>query len=192
MFWNKKSDKEDQEAEETNQQDNQSSDGKVSEQPVELTPVTETDAEEAKLLLQEILNAMEYITTAVLKGIDAENNRIELEITGEEDWGKIIGRNGATLDALQHLCMIICSRKAKKRIRISLDANDYRKRREDALRQSAENTIIRVQETKQEITLEPMNPAERRIVHMVVAESGGVKSDSTGQEPYRKVVISPA
>ncbi|MFA5927836.1 MAG: R3H domain-containing nucleic acid-binding protein [Candidatus Margulisiibacteriota bacterium] len=182
MFWNKK-------AEVAEEQQNILKDRK-DEAMVENAPLTQDDAEEAKAYLQEILNAMEYITSVVIRGVNKEENQINLEITGDEDLGKIIGKNGATLDALQYLSTIITSRKLKKRVRVIVDANMYRKRKEEKLVQEVTNSIQSVQATGKEISMEAMNPAERRQVHQMVAEHPDLVSLSAGEAPFRRVVIS--
>lgn len=186
MFWGKKSE---EDVENTSKETVQNA--VVTDRVVrELVPVTEDDGQVAKKILQEVMNAMEYITSIVVNNIDHENCQVNLEITGE-DLGKIIGREGATLDALQLLVVLMFAKQEGRRIRITVDANDYRKRKEDSLLESARDTIARVKETGQEIMLEAMSPAERRKVHLMTEDYPEVSTYSTGEGQFRRLVIAP-
>ena len=107
-----------------------------------------------------------------------------------EDASLIIGRRGETMDAIQYLCTLVGSRCDENYCKISLDVANYRKKRENTLRALAAKEAAKVKKTKYSQTLEPMNPYERRIVHSAVQEIEGVKSESIGVEPNRRVVIS--
>ena len=188
MFWGKKSEEDPINTVDEGEQGNIIE--KRGSAPYELIPVTEADATVAKKILQEVMNAMEYITSIVVRSIDHENCQVNLEITGE-DLGKIIGREGATLDALQLLVVLMFAKQEGKRIRITVDANDYRKRKEDALLESAKGVIARVQETGKEIMLEPMSPSERRKIHLMTEKYPEVRTFSTGEGQFRRLVIAP-
>ncbi len=107
-----------------------------------------------------------------------------------EDASLLIGRRGETMDAVQYLCTLIGSRSDADYCKVSLDVANYRSKREKALRALAAKEAAKVKKTKYSQTLEPMNPYERRIVHSAVQEIEGVKSESIGVEPNRRVVIS--
>ncbi len=107
-----------------------------------------------------------------------------------EDASLIIGRRGETMDAIQYLCTLVGSRCDENYCKISLDVANYRKKRENTLRALAAKEAAKVKKTRYSQTLEPMNPYERRIVHSAVQEIEGVKSESIGVEPNRRVVIS--
>ncbi len=112
-----------------------------------------------------------------------------LDIVGEK-LGIVIGRRGETLDSLQYLAILASNRHDEPYCRITVDCNGYRDKREETLKSLAERTANKVLRQGRRVTLEPMNPYERRIIHSKVAEIEGVYSNSIGEEPYRKVVIS--
>ena len=144
-----------------------------------------------------IQRATKYLTS-VLTALGTENFTIEpvrkgdmviLNIVGD-NLGVVIGRRGETLDALQYLTILAGNRGEDNYCRISIDCCDYREKRREALETLAAKTARKVLKTGRRVTLEPMNPYERRIIHSKVAEIEGVTSRSTGEEPYRKVMIS--
>ena len=118
-----------------------------------------------------------------------KGDMVILNIVGD-NLGVVIGRRGETLDALQYLTILAGNRGEDNYCRISIDCCDYREKRREALETLAAKTARKVLKTGRRITLEPMNPYERRIIHSKVAEIEGVTSRSTGEEPYRKVMIS--
>ncbi len=134
----------------------------------------------------------------VLTALGVENFKVNiiekeditiLDIVGEK-LGIVIGRRGETLDSLQYLAILASNRHDEPYCRITVDCNGYRDKREETLKSLAERTANKVLRQGRRITLEPMNPYERRIIHSKVAEIEGVYSNSIGEEPYRKVVIS--
>ena len=144
-----------------------------------------------------IQRATKYLTS-VLTALGTENFSIQpvrkgdmviLNIVGD-NLGVVIGRRGETLDALQYLTILAGNRGEDNYCRISIDCCDYREKRREALETLAAKTARKVLKTGRRVTLEPMNPYERRIIHSKVADIDGVTSRSTGEEPYRKVVIS--
>lgn len=157
-----------------------------------------TSPEDAAILESEkVKSAVRYLTK-VLSALGAENFRIEtalnggtvfLDIVGEK-LGVVIGRRGETLDALQYLTILASNKTEESYCRISVDCNGYRAKRKETLEQLAEKISYRVLKQGRRITLEPMNPYERRIIHSKVMEIEGVYSNSIGEEPFRKVVIS--
>ena len=174
------------------------------EQPVDEYEEEQTAAPEAAeadddtiLNCAKIQRATKYLTQ-VLKALGTESFTIEpirkgdmviLNIVGE-NLGVVIGRRGETLDALQYLTILAGNRGEDNYCRISIDCCDYREKRREALETLAAKTARKVLKTGRRVTLEPMNPYERRIIHSKVAEIDGVTSRSTGEEPYRKVMIS--
>ncbi len=168
-----------------------------SEEKAEERPA-EASASEADLLESDkVKSAVRYLTK-VLTALGAENFRIDTVLNGEtvfldivgEKLGVVIGRRGETLDALQYLTILASNKTEDSYCRISVDCNGYRAKRRETLEQLAEKTAYRVLKQGRRITLEPMNPYERRIIHSKVAEIEGVYSNSVGDEPFRKVVIS--
>lgn len=120
---------------------------------------------------------------------DQKGDLVVLDIKGD-NLGVIIGRRGETLDALQYLAILAGNKGEESYYRISVDCCGYREKRRDALETLAYKTAKKVLKTGRRITLEPMNPYERRIIHSKISELEGVTSRSVGDEPFRKVVIS--
>ena len=113
-----------------------------------------------------------------------------LDVNGD-DLGLLIGRRGTTLAALQYMINLMVSRKMGSRVLISLDIEQYRRRREDSLTSLAQRMADRVRKSGRSLTLEPMPAGERRIVHLVLAEDSAVTTGSVGEGDGRKVVIYP-
>jgi spoIIIJ-associated protein len=109
----------------------------------------------------------------------------------EEDMSLLIGRHGQTLEAIQELTRMVVGRRLDQRVRVIVDVEDYRKRREARLEEHARELAERVRETGREEELEPMNSYERKLVHDAVADVDGVETESRGVDPERYVVIRP-
>lgn len=107
-----------------------------------------------------------------------------------KDLGILIGRRGDTLDALQFLCNLAVNRLLKNKVKIVLDVEGYRRRREQTLINLARRLSARVKETGKKVVLEPMNPQERRVIHTALQNDSEILTFSEGQEPNRKVVIA--
>jgi len=139
--------------------------------------------------LKKILAALGVKDFAV--NVKSEGENVVLDVTGD-DLGIIIGRRGETLDSLQYLAILANNRggDSGSHPRVIVDCNGYREKRADALQTLAVRTANKVLKQGRRVTLEPMNPYERRIIHSKVAEISGVFSNSIGEEPFRKVVIS--
>lgn len=105
--------------------------------------------------------------------------------------GLLIGRRGATLDALQELVRCATQRRTERRSHVRIDVEGYRERQLEKLRDKCRDAIAQVRETHESVRLEPMDPYERKMMHDLVAKSSGVVSSSEGSEPRRRVVISP-
>ena len=120
--------------------------------------------------------------------IKDENNTYKVELLGD-DLGYLIGRRGDTLDALQHLANYTINRGVEGHIRINVDAEDYRQKREDSLRRYARKKAQQVLKNRRRTTLEPMNAYERHVIHAALQDMENVTTHSTGTEPNRRVVI---
>ncbi len=142
----------------------------------------------ARSLLEELLQAMNLEATITVQPSEAGTCR--LEMTGPEV-AALIGRQGSTLGALQYLLSLIVSRRTGEKVRLILDAENYRGRREDVLRDTALTWAEKVKESGQECVLDPMSAVDRRIVHTALADDPDVYTYSEGEEPERCVVISP-
>ena len=132
---------------------------------------------------------MEHMgSTAVPHAWKTEGNNYTVELVGE-DLGYLIGRRGDTLDALQHLANYSINRGVEGHIRISVDAEEYREKREDSLRRYARKKAQQVLKARRRTTLEPMNAYERHVIHAALQDMENVTTHSTGTEPNRRVVI---
>lgn len=120
--------------------------------------------------------------------ITQEEGQMTIRLTGE-DIGIIIGRRGETLDALQYLLSLVINRKISGYTRVILDVADYRQKREETLVRLANRVAEKVMRSRKNLTLEPMNPYERRIIHSTLQNHKYVDTQSIGEEPNRKVVI---
>ena len=125
---------------------------------------------------------------AVPHAVKGEDHTYHVELVGE-DLGYLIGRRGDTLDAIQHLCNYSVNRGVEGHIRINVDAEDYRAKREDSLRKYARKKAQQVLKVRRRTTLEPMNAYERHVIHATLQEMDNITTYSTGTEPNRRVVI---
>ncbi len=125
---------------------------------------------------------------AVPHAAKAGDNTYHVELEGE-DLGFLIGRRGDTLDAIQHLCNYAINRGVEGHVRINVDAEDYRAKREDSLRKYARKKAQQVLKVRRRTTLEPMNAYERHVIHATLQEMDNITTHSTGTEPNRRVVI---
>jgi len=146
------------------------------------------------------VQAKEYITS-ILKGMGVEEVDIEaneddesvyVQINCGNDYGFIIGRRGETLDSIQYLTRLVINKGNDGYKRVSINAGNYREKREDTLRELAKKNAARVKKYGRSVCLDPMNPYERRIIHTAIQEIEGVDSHSVGSESDRKVVITLA
>ena len=118
--------------------------------------------------------------------VNDENIYVDIE---GKDAGSIIGKRGQTLDAIQYLTSLVVNKNSENYIRVILDAENYRSRREKTLQQLADRLAGKVIRTKKSVRLEPMNPYERMVIHAALHNNKRVKTRSEGEEPYRRVII---
>ncbi|MGP2527361.1 RNA-binding cell elongation regulator Jag/EloR [Acidaminococcus sp. LBK-2] len=156
-------------------------------------PAAEKEAERqetaaaAKAFLENVFAAM-GMELLIEKFISRKDDEIILKIHGE-GIGVLIGKHGQTLDALQYLTNLAGNKGHRDWNRVILDAENYRERRRQTLERLAKNLADRVKRTRKKAMLEPMNPYERKIVHMSLQNDPAITTYSEGEEPYRKVVI---
>lgn len=142
----------------------------------------------ARTFLDKVFKAMD-IKTDIDMIYNEENEMLEINLVGE-DMGVLIGKRGQTLDSLQYLVSLVINRNTEDYIKVKLDTENYRARRKDTLENLAKNIAYKVKRNRRSVTLEPMNPYERRIIHSALQNDKFVETYSEGEEPYRKVVIS--
>lgn len=151
------------------------------------TPIHETKLQTAVSFMKELLEHMDVHGEVSATG---DEETISIQIKGD-DLGILIGRRGQTLDSLQYITSLAVNRQGGDWMRINLDIGDYRAKREDTLRSLAQRAAMKVEATGRRIALDPMNAAERRIVHQELQEFAGVITQSEGQDPYRRVIVLP-
>ena len=120
----------------------------------------------------------------------AADDEVSVEIYGG-DAGKLIGKNGRTLSALEQICNAVINRREDSNVRVNVDVGGYKRRRDDRLRTQARNVADQVRKRGEPIELEPMSAAERRVVHMAVADDPDITSESAGEGRDRRVVLAP-
>lgn len=143
--------------------------------------------DKAVLFLEQIFEAMK-IQVKIETSYDDEEKEISIDLVGE-DMGILIGKRGQTLDSLQYLTSMVVNKGSEGYIRVKLDTENYRSRRKETLETLAKNIAYKVKRTKRSVSLEPMNPYERRIIHAALQSDKYVTTRSEGEEPFRHVVI---
>lgn len=148
----------------------------------------EAPEEVAAKFLGDIFKAMELDVNIDAK--EGEDNTVSIDISGD-NMGIVIGKRGDTLDSLQYLTSLVVNKHSEDYIKVSIDTENYREKRTDALLALSKRLSEKVARTGKKFTLEPMNPYERRIIHSSLQDNEDVTTYSIGSEPYRKVVIAP-
>ncbi len=143
----------------------------------------------ANVFLNDLFGAMDLEVHADMN-YDEENNSLNIELSGPE-MGIIIGKRGATLDSVQYLANLAVNRKLESYVRIKIDTEDYRFRRKQTLENLAKNVAYKVKRSRRPVSLEAMNPYERRIIHYALQNDNYVSTHSEGEEPYRHIVVVP-
>ena len=151
--------------------------------------VTEATQKICEKFLQEVLQAMGMGEVTIVSSID-EEGALAIEMSGD-NMGILIGKRGQTLDSLQYLTNRVANKSQDGYVRVKLDTEDYRKRRKQTLENLAKNIAYKVKRNRKPISLEPMNPYERRIIHSALQADDRVSTHSEGEEPYRRVVVTP-
>lgn len=142
----------------------------------------------AKTFLNDVFEAMK-LTVVIDIRFDEVENIMDIDLSGDE-MGILIGKRGQTLDSLQYLTSLVVNKDVENYIHVKVDTENYRKRRKDTLENLAKNIAFKVKRTKRAVSLEPMNPYERRIIHSVLQSDPAVSTHSEGEEPYRRVVVT--
>ena len=142
----------------------------------------------AQSFLDGVFKAMELPVDITME-YNPEQESLDIDFAGE-DMGILIGKRGQTLDSLQYLVSLVVNKDQKDYVRVKLDTENYRKRRKETLENLAKNIAYKVRRTRKPVSLEPMNPYERRIIHSALQNNRYVETYSEGNEPYRHVVIT--
>ena len=158
-------------------------------EPIAFTEETTAAKEAAVAFLLPVLEKM-GVENASIQGVMEEEDVLCLNIEGKE-LGVIIGKRGNTLDSLQYITALVANKNIEGHVKIKLDAENYRAKRRESLEKLAVNLARKVKKTGHKVSLEPMNPYERRIIHATLQDFNGVETHSEGEEPFRKVIISP-
>jgi spoIIIJ-associated protein len=155
----------------------------LNERPADLRPVSDGNAAES--FFREVTEKM---------GLDVDLRAFEndecvyIEVSGK-DSRTVIGKRGQTLDAIQYLTNLVMNKTQDKYIRVIVDVEGYRSRREKTLEQLAVKLARKVERTGRNVRLEPMNPYERKVIHATLQSNGRISTRSEGEEPYRRVII---
>jgi len=149
--------------------------------------VREKPEEEVKAILVDLLDRMS-IDYKIDKA-EWDNQKVRINIVGK-DMGLLIGRKGETLNSLQYIVSLIVNRKREARIRVILDVEDYRRKKEQSLKELAIRLSEKVKDTRKNVIMRPMSSQERRIIHTALQGDPRITTYSTGDEPNRKVVIT--
>ena len=138
--------------------------------------------------LEDVFHAMDMkVEIMITKSEDGKN--VDVELKGDE-MGVLIGKRGQTLDSLQYLTNLAVGKQVNEYVKVKLDTEDYRKRIKETLENLARNIAYKVKRTKRPVSLEPMNPFERRVIHSALQNDRYVSTHSEGEEPYRHVVVT--
>ena len=138
--------------------------------------------------LTQVFDAMD-LTVDISVEVEVDNHTVNVELKGDE-MGVLIGKRGQTLDSLQYLTSLALNRHTDEYVKVKLDTEDYRKRRKETLENLAKNIAYKVKRTKRPVSLEPMNPFERRVIHSTLQNDKYVSTHSEGEEPHRHVVVT--
>lgn len=138
--------------------------------------------------LTQVFDAMD-LTVDISVEVEEDNHTVNVELKGDE-MGVLIGKRGQRLDSLQYLTSLALNRHTDEYVKVKLDTEDYRKRRKETLENLAKNIAYKVKRTKRPVSLEPMNPFERRVIHSTLQNDKYVSTHSEGEEPHRHVVVT--
>ena len=144
--------------------------------------------EVARVFLNDVFQAMNMEVVIAIKYNEEEKN-MDIELSGNE-MGVLIGKRGQTLDSLQYLVSLVVNKESEEYIHVKVDTENYRQRRKETLENLAKNIAYKVKRTKRSVSLEPMNPYERRIIHSALQNDKYVTTHSEGEEPFRRVVVT--
>lgn len=144
--------------------------------------------EKAEEFLERVFDAMQIsVNVNIVENMDEKVMNIDMS---GDDMGVLIGKRGQTLDSLQYLVSLVVNKDGEEYVRVKVDTENYRQRRKDTLENLAKNISFKVKRTGRTVTLEPMNPYERRVIHSALQNDKFVETHSEGEEPFRRVVVA--
>ena len=146
-----------------------------------------TVLDEGREFLEKVFDKMNMDVTIDMK-YNEEEKSVSINLIGG-DMGVLIGKRGQTLDSLQHLVSLVINKHSEDYLRVKLDTENYRERRKETLENLAKNIAHKVKRTRRPVSLEPMNPYERRIIHATLQDDRYVVTKSEGEEPFRHVIV---
>lgn len=197
--WKKKSAEKEETLEELKEEIQETiAEVKLEERPAVKETKEKKESKELADVKEETISACEKFLKDVLKAMDMEveiktrideEGALDIEMSGR-NMGILIGKRGQTLDSLQYLTNRVANKMQDGYVRVKLDTEDYRRRRKETLESLAKNIAYKVKRTKKAVSLEPMNPYERRIIHSALQSDKYVSTHSEGEEPYRRVVVT--
>ena len=155
---------------------------RVSAKPDDLVDIEDNEA------VTFIRNVAEQMGLTLDVSAKANEESLFIDLSGK-DAGSIIGKRGQTLDSIQYLTSLVANKNKDKYIRVVVDAENYRAKREKTLQQLANRLANKVVKTRRSVKLEPMNPYERKVIHATLQGKPGIVTRSEGEEPYRRVII---
>ncbi|GAJ97188.1 MULTISPECIES: RNA-binding cell elongation regulator Jag/EloR [unclassified Geomicrobium] len=143
---------------------------------------------EAKTFLEDVLKSMNVTLTVTVEKHKSQEATFDIQ---GKDVGVIIGKRGQTLESLQYLTNLAANRHSSKYVRITLDAENYRERRQQTLENLALRLAHKAKKTKRKVVLEPMQAKERKLIHQTLQKDRAIETTSDGKEPHRHVIIAP-
>lgn len=143
----------------------------------------------SRKFLLDVFAAMD-MTVEIDISYNEQLRSLDIELSGDE-MGVLIGKRGQTLDSLQYLISLVVNKGTTEYIRVKVDTENYRQRRKETLENLAKNISYKVKRTRRPVSLEPMNPYERRVIHSALQNDKYVTTHSEGEEPFRRVVVTP-
>ena len=161
---------------------------KKPEKEVSSAPAKPVDTDEVKDFLEKVFAAMDMKVQISITQ-EPEDHELNIDLEGD-DMGVLIGKRGQTLDSLQYLASLVVNKGSDDYIRVKVDTENYRERRKATLENLAKNIAQKVKRTRKPVSLEPMNPYERRVIHSALQNDKFVCTHSEGEEPYRRVVVT--
>ena len=150
--------------------------------------VEEAPADIEAVIVEFLSKVFDAMNLTVKINVNITEESVDVDLVGDY-MGVLIGKRGQTLDSLQYLVSLVVNKKSDKYLRVKLDTENYRERRKETLENLAKNIAFKVKRTKRSVSLEPMNPYERRVIHSALQNDKYVTTKSEGEEPFRHVVV---